>query len=527
MTFNLADLFESLVDIMPERLAAVAGDHRLTFQQLDARANRLANALHEHGVRAGDHVGLYLHNGIEFLECLIGLFKLRAVPININYRYVESELEFLMKDANLTALVHGYELSATVIAAARNVPSLRLRVGVGGGGEVEYEQLLAASSPERHFEARSGDDLYILYTGGTTGMPRGVMWRHEDVLFAGLQGGNPGGPPIDRPEALAPLARDRPAPMVLLTAAPFVHGTAQWAAFIALFSGGTAVIVPSRSYEPHRVCQAIQSEKVNTLVIVGDAMARPLAEALAQARASGTPHDLSCLRVISSSGAFLSPTVRQQLQEQLPDTLILDNFGATEAGHQGTAFSSGEVVAFYMDESSAVLGEDLRPVQPGAGVIGRLARRGRLPLGYYNDPEKTAATFLVIDGVRWVLPGDLATVEKDGRITVLGRGAVCINSGGEKVFPEEVEAALKAHPAIRDAVVVGVPDVHWGERVTAVIEPRPDHRISLEVLGEHCRTLLSGYKVPRQLRVVDHIVRHPSGKPDYRWARNAATEERA
>jgi acyl-CoA synthetase (AMP-forming)/AMP-acid ligase II len=516
MHFNIADLFESLADAIPDREAVISGERRLTYAALDERANRLAHHLAAQGIGAGDHVGLYLYNGSEFLEAMLAAFKLRAVPININYRYVEDELRYLCLNADLRAMLFEEELAARVDAVAPHLPGLRTRLSTA-----DYELALRASSPRRGFPARSGDDLYVIYTGGTTGLPRGVMWRQEDVFFAGLQGGNPGGPPVSAPEELALLARDEGRALSILPAAPFIHGAAQWAAFIALFTGGKAVLVPGSSFQPAEVWRLVERERVSTVTLVGDAMARPLAEALER-----TPADTSSLMVLSSAGAILSASVKEKLQSLLPGTMVLNAFGASETGHQGTALPAGDEAtpraSFLMDESSAVLDESLRPVAPGSGLVGRLARRGRLPIGYYNDPEKTRATFVQVGGERWVLPGDFATVEADGRITVLGRGAVCINTGGEKVYPEEVEEVLKAHPWVMDAVVVGVPDERWGERVVAVVQPRPGRAVTLEELDHHCRPRIAGYKIPRLLRVVEKVARHPSGKPDYRWAKAVA-----
>jgi acyl-CoA synthetase (AMP-forming)/AMP-acid ligase II len=355
------------------------------------------------------------------------------------------------------------------------------------------------------------------------------MWQHEDVFFAGLQGGNPGGAPLARPEELSALVKENEEPLTFMPAAPFIHGAAQWAAFIGLFGGGKVVVAPGRSFNAKLTCDLIATERVNTLTFVGDAMARPLVEAL---REPGASYDTSSLFVIASAGAILSDSVKEDLQALLPNTMVLNSFGATETGHQGTtgAFPSEGAPApnrpsFFMDDTSTVLGEDLKPITAGSGVVGKLARRGRLPIGYYNDPEKTKATFLEIAGQRWVVPGDLATVDADGKITVFGRGAVCINSGGEKIFPEEVEAALKAHPHVMDAVVVGVPDERWGQRVAALVQPRAGKEVTLELIDAHCRTRIAGYKVPRQLRLVDEIARHPSGKPDYRWASAKAQEK--
>jgi acyl-CoA synthetase (AMP-forming)/AMP-acid ligase II len=531
MEFNIADLFESVADAVPDRTAVVCGDRRLTFAELDERTTRLGNALLAQGVRAGDHIGLYLYNGTEYLELMLAAFKIRAVPININYRYVEEELAFLLSNAKVVAVAYEAELAPRVAAVQGRIETLRTCIVVGGGreapkapGAVTYDAFLASGSAERRFDKRSGGDIYIIYTGGTTGMPRGVMWRHEDVFFAGLQGGNPGGPPIERAEELAANARERTEPLTFLPAAPFIHGAAQWAALIGLFGGGKIALIPGRSFNAKALCKVIETEKVNTITLVGDAMVRPIVEALSE---PGASYDLSSLFVIASAGALLSDTVKAALRGHLPQIMIVDSFGATEAGHQGSSLPAedGEPrrPKFIMDDTSTVLDDNLRPVEPGSGVIGRLARRGRIPVGYYNDPEKTAATFITVDGVRWVVPGDLATIEADGLITVFGRGAVCINSGGEKIFPEEVENALKAHDDVVDAVVVGVPDERWGQRVAAIVQARAGKSLTLELLEAHCRTRIAGYKVPRQLKVVDEIARHPSGKPDYRWAAAVAT----
>jgi acyl-CoA synthetase (AMP-forming)/AMP-acid ligase II len=535
MEFNIADLFESIVDVVPNRLALVAGDRRLTYAELDARANRLACSLRERGVRPRDHVGLYLYNGAEFIEAMLAAFKIRAVPVNINYRYVEHELEYLFKNADLVTLITQRELLPLALAVRDRVPTLRTILAVEDGSSFDaaserstpYESVVAIGSPERRFEPRSGKDYYVIYTGGTTGMPRGVVWHHEDVFFAGLQGGNPGGPPIEAADELSRMVAANQDPLTFLPAAPFIHGAAQWAALIGLLGGGKVVVSPGRSFNAPQVCALIEREKVNTITLVGDAMLRPVVEAL---RDPGRTYDMSSLMVIASAGAVLSDAVKEEIQERLPGCLIINSFGATEVGHQGSSgFGEASMGAprFMMDESSTVLGDDLKPVKPGSGVVGRLARRGRLPVGYYKDPEKTAATFVTIDGVRWVIPGDLATVDEDGRITVFGRGAVCINSGGEKIFPEEVEAALKAHPGVLDAVVVGVPDPKWGQRVAAIIQPRAGVKVSLESIEAHCRTRIAGYKVPRQVSVVEHLVRQPSGKPDYRWAADIARAARA
>jgi acyl-CoA synthetase (AMP-forming)/AMP-acid ligase II len=485
-TFQIADLFESIAEAIPDRVALVSGSTRLTFAALDERADRLAGMLRERGVKPGDHVGLHLYNGHEFVEAMLALFKLRAVPINLNYRYVEAELRQLCADADLVGALSEPDL-----------PALPVPWTLQSG----YD--LSDAPRFRDYGARSGDDLYIIYTGGTTGKPKGVMWRQEDLFFAGLQGGRPGGDPVERPEEVVEHARDPDNAMLMLPAAPFIHGAAQLGGWICLFTGGKLVLQPGRSFDAVRCAELIGEEQLTTITLVGDAMARPLAEAL-----GAKPHETSSLIAIASAGAILSPTVRDRLQELLPDTLILNNFGSTETGHNGTAYDGDR--SFAMGPDTVVLD-------------GQLARGGRIPLGYYKDAAKTAERFVEIDGRRFVLTGDAAVVEEDGRITVLGRGSNCINTGGEKVFPEEVEEALKAHPDVFDALVVGVADERWMQRVAAVVQPRPGRTPTLEELQAHCRTLIAGYKMPRQVALVDEVSRYPSGKPDYAWARSVLT----
>jgi len=511
--FNLADLFEAVVDAVPDRVALACPDRRLTYAELDERANRLAHHLLAAGVRPGDHVGTYMYNGTEYVEAMLAAFKVRAVPVNVNYRYVAGELRSLFRDAGLVALVHGAEFAFRVDEVADGVPTLRHTLAVGPG----YEAALAAHPPERDFGPRSGDDRHVIYTGGTTGTPRGVVWRHEDLFFAGMGGGNPTGEPAREPADVPERARTS-GPLVTFPVPPLMHGAAQLGTFIGFFQGMTVVLIPR--FDPEGVWRLVERERVNVISLVGDAMARPLAEALA-----ARPVDTSSLFVISSAGAIFSTPVREQLRLLLPTVGLMDNFGASETGFQGrnTPDSSPERgLKFQMNDRTSVLDEQLRPVVPGSGLAGRLALRGHLPLGYHGDPARTREVFVEVDGVRWVMPGDLATPNADGTITVLGRGSVCINTGGEKVFPEEVEAALKSHPDVFDAVVVGVPDERWGERVAAVVAPRPGRRPGLEELRRHCEPRLAGYKLPRSLVSVTEMTRSPSGKPDYGWARRVA-----
>ncbi len=532
MTYNIADLFESLVAVIPDREAVVCGARRLTFAQLDDRANRIAGHLAAQGIGAGDQIGLHLFNGTEYLEVMIAAFKLRAVPVNLNYRYVAAELRFLVTNADLVAIFSQRELCPRLEEAMQGLPALRTLVLLDDGSGPpttrlafhDYEDLLSSAPALTDYPQRSGDDLYVIYTGGTTGMPKGVMWRHEDIFFAGLQGGAPGGEPISAPEQLAENAVSPDAfVMAILPAAPFIHGAAQFGAWIALFTGGKVVLSSSRTFDAVDIWSLVERERVTTITLVGDAMARPMLDALQAA-----PIEAESLVAIASAGAILSPSIRDGLQALLPNTLVLNNFGASETGHQGTAYPGAEPgpdgrPTFLMDETNTVLDDDLKVAE--VGKMGRLARSGRVPLGYYKDAELTAQRFVTLDGQRWVLPGDFAIRNDDGTITLLGRGSVCINTGGEKVFPEEVEEALKAHPDVYDALVVGVPDARWGERVAAVVQRRPGTEPEVDALIAHCRQFVAGYKVPRQVTWVEQIARQPSGKPDYRWGKEIASKE--
>ncbi|MEV8474951.1 acyl-CoA synthetase [Streptomyces sp. NPDC051173] len=539
MDVNLADLFESVVDTVPGREALVHIDHpgggterRLTYAQLDAAADRLAHHFRDSGIRPGEHVGLHLYNGVEYLQTLWACLKLRAVPVNVNYRYVEEELTYLYRDADLAGLVFDAEFTGRVAAALPGAERIRHLVRVGPPPEdaprppiepVPFADAEASGAPGRDFGPRSGDDQIIIYTGGTTGMPKGVMWRQEDLFFSGLGGGAPTGDPVRRPEELAERVAAGGEGLVFFPTAPLMHGTSTLTAFIA-FDFGQKVVL-HRKYVPEEVLRTVAKERVTCVSLVGDAMLRPLVEALA-GPLRGT--DCSSLFSVSSSGAVLSDTVREEFAALLPHVALVNNFGSSESGFNGTATDDGgRGLRVRLNDRTAVV--DPVTYEPvGTGEVGRVAQRGHVPLGYYNDPAKTAETFFQARGERWVLLGDMATVGADGVVTVLGRGSQCINTGGEKVYPEEVEEALKAHPDVYDVLVTGVPDARWGHRVAAVVQPRPGARPpTLGALQEHCRARLAGYKVPRSLVLTDRVERSPSGKADYRWARAVACGERA
>ncbi|WLQ32095.1 acyl-CoA synthetase [Streptomyces castrisilvae] len=539
MEYNLADLFESVVDAVPDREALVHVGHpgtgaerRLTYAQLDAAANRIAHHLVTTGIAPGEHLGLHLYNGVEYLQTVLACLKARIVPVNVNYRYVEEELVYLYRDADLAALVYDGEFEERVAAAAPQAPALRHLVRVGppaGAGAatdaVAFTAAEASGDPGRGFGPRSADDRFIIYTGGTTGMPKGVMWRQEDLFFSGLGGGAPTGEPVKRPEELAERVAAGGEGITFFPTPPLMHGTSTLTAFIA-FGFGQRVVL-HRKFVPHEVLRTIEKEKVTSVSLVGDAMLRPLIDAL-KGPMKGT--DCSALFSVSSSGAIMSDSVRAEFQALVPHVMLLNNFGSSESGFNGTATDdSGPDNGFRLRVNSRTTVVDPATHEPVApGEPGRIAQRGHVPLGYYNDPDKTAQTFFRRGEERWVLLGDMATVDAEGIVTVLGRGSQCINTGGEKVYPEEVEQALKAHPDVYDALVAGAPDARWGNRVAAVVQVREGAgALSLDDVQAHCRTRLAGYKIPRHLVIAPRIRRSPSGKADYRWARSVLTTARS
>jgi len=510
-SFNHADVFEIVADAAPDRIGLVAGKTRLTYRELDERANRVAHALAAAGVSQGDRVGLLSYNRAEWLETQIAAYKIRAVPVNVNYRYTADELAYVISDAGCAALVGERSLLARLGPARDSLTELRhvLILEDGSADAVageEYEAALAAASPARDFGERSGDDLYLLYTGGTTGMPKGVMWRCEDIFFAGMAGGNMVGAPVETPEQLGVNAAG--GGLNILVNAPLMHGAGMWVAWAALSSGSKLVLWTEHTFSAEGVLRLAAEEGIQAMVLVGDAMGRPIADLLDTDRS----FDLSALLVITTGGSVTSPDVKKRLQERIPSLmLILDVIGGSESGTagQGTAPGPDGLPRFQPRPDVAVLDDALRPVEPGSGHIGVFARSGRLPIGYWNDPVKTAATFVTDEnGTRWVLQGDMAQVDAEGNMILLGRGSLVINTGGEKVYVEEVEAALKNHPAVYDALVVGVADERLGSRVGAVVSLSAP--AAEEDLVAHCRTTLAGYKVPRVIRVVDEVKRSPA-----------------
>jgi acyl-CoA synthetase (AMP-forming)/AMP-acid ligase II len=458
MDFNLADLFECVVDHAPERTAVVCGDSRVTYAQLESRANRVAHALAALGVAAGDHVGLYLHDTVEHLEAMLGCYKARAVPVNVNHRYVDRELAYLFTDADLVAVVYEQENRTRFDTARADCPRLRVALEIGDGSApsagpetratVDYETVLAAAPAVRDFGTRSADDRYILYTGGTTGLPKGVVWRQEDIFFAALGGGNPGGPPITAPEALGrsvvenraqrlaaflPAGAVPPEQFVSCSLGPLMHASGQWSALGTLLGGGRVVLTGERHLDLAHVLDLVERERIGALNMVGDATARPLLDLL---EASPGRWDTSSLVLVGSGGSILSGDVKARLLAALPSVVaILDGIGSSESPAQAVALTTRTgaptpSLTFTAKDTTIVVDDDLRPIPPGSGAVGRLATRGRVPLGYYKDDERSSATFVEIDGARWSLPGDMATIDADGTVRLLGRGSLCINTGG-------------------------------------------------------------------------------------------------
>jgi acyl-CoA synthetase (AMP-forming)/AMP-acid ligase II len=516
VTFNIADLVEHAVDVVPERVAAICGERRVTYKQLEERANRLAHYLAARGIGKGAHIGVYSRNSIQAVETMLAAYKLRAVAVNVNYRYVANELRYIFDDADLVALMHERCYADKVAQAVTNKLEHVIVVDDDSGMDYqgcEYEEALSQGSPDRDFEPRSPDDEYILYTGGTTGNPKGVLWRHEDVwrvLGGGIDFMTGARIEDEWQQANTGLQYS----LVRFPIPPLIHGATQWATFQSLFSGGTVVFVPQ--FDPHDVWRTIEQHKAQVILITGDAMARPMIEALQEGE-----YDTSSVVAIASTAALFSPSVKEQYLATLPNVVITDSIGSSETGFSGLSIvqkgaehRGGPRVK--IDADNTVIDDDNQPVAPG--MVGRLARGGHVPLGYYNDEAKTKALFTEVNGKRYVVPGDFARVEEDGTVTLLGRGNMSVNTGGEKVYPEEVEGALKSHPDVFDALVIGVPDERFGQRVAAVVQPRPGRKPALSELDAHVRNEIAGYKVPRSLWIVAEIKRSPSGKPDYRWA---------
>ncbi len=530
---NIADLFELVADTVPERLALAHGlDGRaLTWAEADRRSNALARHLAERHA-PGSKIAIYAHNRPEWLEAMIGGMKARLVPVNVNYRYREDELHYLLDNSDATVVVYEAGFADAVAKLRDRLPKVRewleLDDGEPGNAFAEPFEPILAPGADRLESERDPDDLLLLYTGGTTGMPKGVMWQQSAIWRALGGGGNAlrgEAASEDLAEQRARIQREENA-LRLLPACPLMHGTGQFTALNAMANGGASVTLDQRKFEPETLWDVVAARRVNALAIVGDAFAKPMLRALEE---NPGRWDLDCVRLIVSSGVMWSPAVKQGLLEQLPEATLQDSFGSSEAVGFGLEVTTKDKTTrlgrFQLGPNCKVFTPEGEEVEPGSGVAGYVARSGPIPLGYYKDAKKTVETFREIQGRRWSIPGDWCTVNADGTLDLLGRGSVCINTGGEKVHAEEVEEALKLHPAVGDAIVVGIPDERWGQAVTALVELRLGQGTSEAELRSHVRERLAPYKAPKRIVFASSVGRSPSGKADYKGARSRILEE--
>lgn len=532
MEFHFATAWELVADACGDRTAVVTDTQKTRWRDFEQRAARVAQVLTDHGLQPDSKVGTYLHNTTEYLEAQFGAFKIRGCPINVNYRYKAEELIYLLDNADAEAVVYQACYAMRIWEIRDQLPKVKVFIQVDDGtealldGAIDYESAISRVDPMPRIE-RQAADVYMLYTGGTTGMPKGVMYPGGEFC-ANLTALGAASREMEPPASMAEYGdylAAVPKPPVSLVACPLMHGTGMWlGAMLPMLSGGTVVMTSKLGLDPDLLWGLVEENGVTDMVIVGDAFARPLLNALDEADRRGHPYDLSSLERITSSGVMWSAEIKQGLLRHR-DMVLNDIMGSTEGG-MGSSVTSRSATAdtakFALNEGVAVFTDAGERVTPGSAQIGRLATSGAVPIGYYKDPEKSAQTFREIDGVRYSFPGDYARVEADGSITLLGRGSVCINTAGEKVFPEEVEEAVKKHPAIADCLVVGVPDERFGERVVAVASYQRGESCDEVDVIDFTREHLAGYKLPRHVIFVDQVQRAPNGKADYKWAKRAA-----
>jgi fatty-acyl-CoA synthase len=518
--WNFADIWEAVAASLPDAPAQVQGERVVTWSQFDRRANALAADLLQAGLAPQAKVAACLYNCPEYLEAYFAAFKASLVPVNTNYRYGPDEIHYIYENADAEVVVFHASFTPLFEKIRDRLPLVKRWYVVSDGSPepdwaVPYEPLVEKGA-DKVTRGRSGDDILMLYTGGTTGMPKGVMYRQDDLFMALGGGGNPvlGQAPLASLDEI-PTRLAAPGPSSL-PACPLMHGTGQWSSFQTMAAGGSIVSLVSRTFDPAELWETVQDKKVNVVVIVGDAFAKPM---LAELDRNPGKYDLSSLFLIGSSGVMWSQETKEGLLRHHSAVILFDSLGSTEAvglaGSASTAATVTETAKFTIGERVKVFTDDDREVTPGSGETGMLAVAGFLPIGYYKDPEKSARTFRAINGVRYSMPGDFATVDADGAIQLLGRGSVVINTGGEKVFPEEVEEVLKRHPSVKDAVCVGVPDDRFGEAITAMIEAAPGAKVDARELIDHVREHLSRFKAPKNVIVVESIGRSPAGKVDY------------
>jgi fatty-acyl-CoA synthase len=534
MSWNFGDIFDSVAEALPgDAPALLHGNRNITWSELDRCSNNLARQLMARGAEPGDKVALYMRNRPEYMETLVACFKASLVHVNINFRYQEEEIHYILDDSDSKFVVFAGEFGEGVAKLRDRLPKVSSFIQIDDGSPEQpfvesYEALVREGGGERLSLARSPDDLFFLYTGGTTGMPKGVMWRGEDLWEALGRGANAtnGNTAPDTPEEHREGIRAQGPGGRHLSACPLMHGTGLFTSIAALAGGGAVVTLEKPNLDPHELWSVVQQHRVNSCAIVGDAFAKPMLRALEEK--PGT-YDLSSLILLISSGVMWSTEVKKGLLKHHPGLILADSFGSSEAVGFGmsvmTAQGETRTARFQIGEKVKVFTEDGREVKPGSAEPGIVARCGPIPTGYYKDPEKTAQTFRVIDGVRYSIPGDWCRVEEDGTLTLLGRGSVCVNTGGEKVYPEEVEEALKEHADVEDAVVVGVPDEKWGQSVTGVVQLRAGVTLDEDALRRTVRERLAPYKCPKRVLQVDSIGRAPNGKADYPALAKLAEEQ--
>ena len=536
MSMQFANVWERVSDVVGDEIALINGEDKLTWASFDSKAAKIATILEEHGLKSDSKVGIYLHNSNEYLEVQYGVFKIEGVPINVNYRYKENELVYLLDNSDAEAVFFQGCYAERISAIKEQLPKVKVYIQIDDGTEplmesaIDYENSISSSKEQIRFD-RTEDNIYMLYTGGTTGMPKGVMYKHGSFIPSMLKTAFAMG--FEVPEDMNDLekiivnAQANNALTVSMPACPLMHGTGMWlGAFLPMFSGGAVVTISDLGLNPKNVWQEVEKHKINSLVIVGDAFAKPLLDELKNAKENSNPYQISSLRAMISSGVMWSSEIKDGLLT-MHDMTLFDAMGSTEGG-MGSSVSNREMPAktakFALNPGVIVLSDDGKEVEPGSDTMGKIGTSGLVPEGYFKDEKKSAETFKEINGVRYSFPGDYATINADGTINLLGRGSNCINTAGEKVYPEEVEEAIKKHPNVYDCLVVGLQDDKYGQRVVAIASLEENSALEEGELIDFTREQLSGYKLPKQILFVEEVMRAPNGKANYKWAKNEAQE---
>ncbi len=536
MSMQFANVWERVSDTVGDEIALINGEDKLTWASFDSKAAKIATILEEHGLKSDSKVGIYLHNSNEYLEVQYGVFKIEGVPINVNYRYKENELVYLLDNSDAEAVFFQGCYAERISAIKEQLPKVKVYIQIDDGTEplmdsaIDYENSISSSTEQIRFD-RTEDNIYMLYTGGTTGMPKGVMYKHGSFIPSMLKTAFAMG--FEVPEDMNDLekiilnAQANNALTVSMPACPLMHGTGMWlGAFLPMFSGGAVVTISDLGLNPKNVWQEVEKHKINSLVIVGDAFAKPLLDELKNAKENSNPYQISSLRAMISSGVMWSSEIKDGLLA-MHDMTLFDAMGSTEGG-MGSSVSNREMPAktakFALNPGVIVLSDDGKEVEPGSDTMGKIGTSGLVPEGYFKDEKKSAETFKEINGVRYSFPGDYATINADGTINLLGRGSNCINTAGEKVYPEEVEEAIKKHPNVYDCLVVGLQDDKYGQRVVAIASLEENSALEEGELIDFTREQLSGYKLPKQILFVEEVMRAPNGKANYKWAKNEAQE---